>query len=55
MRVRLLIDMTIPDEDVAALAEIIAEQPVVTFTLPEPFGMTGGRFMGAQPVAVETD
>ena len=50
MRVRLLIDVEIADDTLVELSEALTEQPVAIVHMPDPFGMLGGRCMGAQHV-----
>jgi hypothetical protein len=50
MRVRLLIDVELSDEQLIELSEALTEQPVAVVHLPDPFGMLGGRCMGAHHV-----
>lgn len=52
MRVRLLITTTVPDEDLARMAEMIAEQPPTDIVIRSGNGLgimaLQGRFIGAQ-------
>jgi hypothetical protein len=52
-RIRLLIDTTMDDADIAELAERIAEQEVVMIQFTGLGSPAGGRLMGAQQVAVD--
>jgi hypothetical protein len=47
VRVRLLIDVELADDTLVELSEALTEQPVAIVHLPHPFGMLGGRCMGA--------
>lgn len=47
MRVRLLIDVELADDTLVELSEALTEQPVAIVHLLDPFGMLGGRCMGA--------
>lgn len=52
MRVRLLIDVDVADEQLVPLSEALTKQPIALVQLPEPFGQHGGRCMGAHAVEV---
>jgi hypothetical protein len=52
MRIRLLLDTVVSEDEIPRLAELIAEQAVATISF-EGHPLMGGRFMGAQPVGVE--
>jgi hypothetical protein len=50
MRIRLLMDTVIIDEEISRLAELIADQPAATIQI-DGYPLLGARFMAAQPVA----
>lgn len=51
MRVRLLIDIEVPEDGIAHLAKLIEDQPTVGIKITGDNDQTRtGRFMGAQPV-----
>ena len=52
MRVRLLLDVVLTMEQITALAEALADQPVATVAI-DGNGTYGARFVGAQPVHEE--
>lgn len=50
MRIRLLIDTTLDEAEVAKLAELISEQPSALVEITGFNRVLGARFMGATPV-----